>query len=60
MIVSKKKKKVLKTKLEQCKDMQMRISTGDHLNDCWFDWQQDEAHEWVDQHIKHIRCVDET
>ena len=54
MIVSEK----LKTKLEQCQDMQEVLTTI--INDCWFDWQQDEALEWVDQHIKHIRCVNET
>ena len=47
-----------KEKLEQCRDMQEVLVTI--VNDCWFDWQQDEALEWVDQHIKHIRCVDET
>ena len=48
----------LKTKLEQCKDMPEVLATI--VEDCWFDWQQDEALEWVDQHIKHIRCVDES
>lgn len=48
----------LKTKLEQCKDMPEVLATI--VNDCLFDWQQDEALEWVDQHIKHIRCVNET
>lgn len=48
----------LKTKLEQCQDMQEVLTTI--INDCWFDWQQDEALRWVDQHIKHIRCVNET
>ena len=46
-----------KEKLEQCKDMQEVLVTI--VNDCWFDWQQDEALEWVDQHIQHIRCVDD-
>ena len=47
----------LKTKLEQCKDMTEVLTTI--IEDCWFDWQQDEALEWVDQHIQHIRCVNE-
>ena len=48
----------LKEKLNKCKDMPEVLETI--VNDCWFDWQQDEALEWVDQHIKHIRCVSET
>ena len=48
----------LKTKLEQCKDMPEVLTTI--LEDCWFDWQQEEALEWVDQHIKHIRCVNKS
>ena len=47
----------LKTKLEQCKDMKEVLITI--LEDCWFDWQQEEALEWVDQHIEHIKCVNE-
>ena len=48
----------LRTKLKQCKDMPEVLAMI--VSDCQFDWQQDEALEWVDQHIKHIRCVDET